>query len=98
MAAGLQAEIFEPITMRSAQSDGCVRIADSVTVHGAMEVDPRNAIAMRLEHPFYNLGIGNVRAALIVDDEIIPFGIIGMTEDCERGMRGLVVRMDLVHH
>ena len=45
-----------------ARRHGIVGIADAITVHAAVEIDARDAIAVGLEHTFYNSRIIHVRA------------------------------------
>src|SRR5205814_3420715 len=67
MAAGLQSQIFKPITMRRAWCNGIIRLANAIAMHRAMKVHTGDAVLMRLEHRFHNLRIGNIGSALIMN-------------------------------
>ncbi len=97
VAAGLEAEVFEPVTVGLAEFfDGIVGVADAVAVHRAMEIYAGDTVAMGIEDAFDGFGIGNIGAAFVMDDDVVTFGVIGIAEDGERRMGAFVVGVDLI--
>src|SRR5215472_5117031 len=96
MTAGLKAKIFEPETMRRAEGDRVIRVADAIGVHGAMQVHARKAIAMRLQDALDGSRIGIVRCAFVVNHDIIAFGVLWISQNLQRRMGGRIISMNLV--
>ena len=96
MAAGLKPKVIEPQTVRCSRLDGIIGVANAVGVHRAMKIHAGNTVAMRLQDTLDPGGIGNVCRAFIMDDEVVTFGVIGISEDGQRRLRAGVVRVNLV--
>jgi len=58
--------------------DGFLEIAESVAVHGAVQVDAGDAHAVGRDDAVDRSGVADARGALVVDDEIVAFGIFGI--------------------
>lgn len=52
-------------------------------MHGAVQIDGGNAIAMSVDDIVDGFGIGDIRGAFIVDDDIILFRPVGILINCE---------------
>jgi len=61
-----------------------------------MKVYSGDAIAMRFEHGFDRRRIGNIGRAFVVDYQVIGFGVIRITQDCQRRMSAGVIGVNLV--
>src|SRR5581483_2195317 len=96
VAAGLQAEVFEPKAVRRAGCDGAVWVADAIAVHRAVQVDARDAVAVRFEHAFDKRGIGDVRGAFVMNHEVVAIGVIRMAQDGQRRMCAGIIGVDLI--
>src|SRR5678816_1130478 len=96
VAARLETEIFKPEAVRGTERDGVVRFANAIAVHRAVKVDPGDAIAMRLEHGLDRRRIGDIGCAFVVDDEIVAFGVIRISQDRQRWVSAAVGRMNLI--
>src|SRR5262249_42085065 len=79
--AGLQPKVFKPKSVWCSWCDGIVWVTDAVGMHGAMEIDPRAPVAMRLEHPVHRGWVGKIRPTFIMDHHVIAGGIIRMSQD-----------------
>jgi hypothetical protein len=63
-----------------------------------MQIDPWNAITMWLEHAFDLGRLGNISRALIMNHEVITFGVIRIAQNCQRRLGARIVRVHLLNN
>ena len=97
VAGGLKAEQVKPQRVRRARHDGLANVADAVAVHRAMEIHGGDAGAVRGEDVVHVGHVLHVGAALVVDDDIVALGPIGLCVGREGGLRAAVEGMNRVH-
>ncbi len=98
VAAGLQAEVFEPKPVRCAQRDGIVGVADAIAVHATVEIHAGDAVAVRLEDTLDHGWVIDVGGAFVMDDQVVALGVIGVAVDRQGWVRAAIRNIDDVHH
>lgn len=78
MAGRLEAEQVEPLRLRSIRAHGLLEIAAAIGMHGAVQIDGGNAIAMGIDDVVDRFGVGDVSGAFIVDHDIVLFRPVGI--------------------
>ena len=97
VAGGLKAEEVEPQRVGRTGHDGLADVADAVAVHRAVEVHGGDAGAVRGEDVVHVGHVLHVGAALVVDDDVVALGPIGLCVGREGGLRAAVEGMNRVH-
>src|SRR2546426_955160 len=81
VSAGLEAKVFKPQAMRRAWRYRVVWVADAIGMHAAVEIDAGKPVAMWFKYGFDLGRIRNIRRAFVVDDEVVAFGVIRVTQN-----------------
>jgi hypothetical protein len=99
MPGGLKSEVFEPLRSRRSHifSDGLVKLADAVGVHGAMQIYSRNTCFVGRKHAFDYCFVADICGAFVMDYHVVAFGVIWETIDRKVWFHGGVVRVNLVN-
>ena len=78
MARRLEAEQVKPLRFRGIGAHGLLEVTAAIGMHGAVQIDSGNTIAMGVDDVIDRFGIGDVSGAFIVDHDIIFFCPVGI--------------------
>ena len=73
MAGGLNPDHFIPTCVVVAEFYRLFEVTPAIAVHGAVEIDRRNAAFVSIENPIHIIFIRYACRALIVNDEVVAF-------------------------
>ena len=96
VAGGLQADVLEPLCVVGSGLDRLAEVTRAVRVHGAVEIDAGDTLAMRREHAGDGVRVIDAGRALIVNDDVVPLGVVRFSKNGQRRFGAFVVGMRLI--
>ena len=96
VAGGLQADVLEPPSVFGTRLDRFAEVAGAVRVHGTVEVDAGDTLAMRREHAGDGVRVADPGRAFVVDDDVVALGIVRFSKNRQRRFGAFVVGMRLI--
>ena len=96
VAGGLQADVLEPLCVVGSGLNRLAEVTGAVRVHGAVEIDAWDTLAMRCEHASDGVRVTDAGRALIVNDDVVPLGVVRFSKNGQRRFGAFVVGMRLI--
>ena len=96
MAGGLQADVLEPLGIVGTRLDRFAEVAGAVRVHGTVEVDTGDTLAMRREHAGDGVRVADPGRAFVVDDDVVALRVARFSKNGQRRLSAFVVGMRLI--